>query len=221
MYRIVLFLSLLFTLLFDTKACDFCQYGIRKKYSISSFSPTRHTNEKEWEKSFSLRLSPAFFWKTIGLELEYAISPSISIGSNLFAKVGRMDGKKANFKIKDEPFLENGWRAELYMNYYFSKKAPEGIYLQVNGGYNKLIYFDGNTRPYTLHNHWKQLKGVRVTTDLEKPKPYVGGLALGYQFLIIPDHIIANISSGIMANVDQDNSLFFTIYLAPSIGIKF
>jgi len=95
-------------------------------------------------------------------------------------------------------------------------KAPEGLYLQANIAYSQLNYFNGSAVPYTLLNMGLPSGEIGV-----KPKPYGGGLGVGYQVVVIPKLIIANIMLGMQANVAGDNKVFMSLYAAPSIGVIF
>jgi len=177
--------------------------------------------EENPSKGFNIKLSPAFFWNTASLELEYPLSSKFSMGINLFAKLGSTGGGKNNIKVKEESFLKDGYLAEALFRFYPKAMAPEGIFIQGSLTYGNLIYFDGNTRPYTLHNHWRKLKNVNSSVAIEKPKPLGGGLGIGYQTVIIPERLIGCLVLGMQVNSDSANKTFFSIYLAPSLGIKF
>lgn len=169
----------------------------------------------------NIKVMPAFYWGTLGFEAEYPVTQKISIGLNFAGNLGRADGKNANFKIKPEAYLEPGYNIDLVGKYYFKGEAPEGLYATLNFSYNTKLYFDGNTRPFTLHNRWKELAGLRVPNDLVKPKPFNSGLGIGYQLVIIPKHIIANMMLAAQGQIDNNNDFFISIYLVPSIGYVF
>ena len=78
--------------------------------------------------------------------------------------------------------------------------------------------------PYTLYNRWKELDGLRAPTEIKKPNPFGIGAATGIQVMVVPSIIIANLKVGMDLNQDNtenDNKLFLSIYLQPSIGINF
>lgn len=177
-------------------------------------APTTHSG-------FNIKLSPAIFWKTAVLEFEYPVSKTFTVGVNLLAKIGRTDGAKANAILKNENILDNGLRAELAFKYFIKKEAPLGFYAQGNVAWGNLIYFDGNVRPYTLHNHWKKPTPEYPTGILERPFPISAGVGGGYQLVMLPKHIIANLMLGVQGNMDQQNDFFVSIYVAPSLGYMF
>ncbi len=182
----------------------------------------KHTlTEENPSKGFNIKISPAFFWNTASIEFEYPLSTKFSVGVNIFAKLGSTGGGKNNIKVKEESFLKDGYLAEGLLRFYPLAMAPEGIFIQGSLTYGNLIYFDGNTRPYTLHNHWRKLKNVNSSVPIEKPKPLGGGLGIGFQTVIIPEHLIGCLVLGVQANQDAGNKTFYSIYLAPSLGFKF
>src|SRR4051794_12832127 len=89
----------------------FPSFANNNEDSLSSYNlfPDKPKSQPESTKGgFNIKLSPAFFWKTIGLELELPLGKKFSVGLNLFGKVGRTDGEKSNFKVKDQDFLQDG-----------------------------------------------------------------------------------------------------------------
>ncbi len=177
--------------------------------------------KKKGDGGLNIKVLPAFYWGTLGLEVEYALSGKITLGVNLLGTLGRGDGQSANYKVKPEAFMEEGYRAEIAVKYFFKGNAPEGLYTHLNVAYNDLFYHDGNTRPYTLHNRWKEIDGLRLPVDFKKPIPFSAGISFGYQMIVIPKRIIANVLVGVQGNMDADNNPFIAIYAAPSIGYKF
>lgn len=169
---------------------------------------------------FNLKVAPVLFWKTLITEFEYPLSSKFSIGLNVLTKFGRTDWGKKQQPIVKESLLENGLRFELALKYFITGDAPTGFYVSANGAWGNLIYFDGNVRPYTFHNHWKNTVD-EASGKLLKPFPFSGGIGAGYQLMILPKHIIANLMIGAQANFDNQQSLFISLYAAPSIGIIF
>ncbi|HXA00939.1 MAG TPA: hypothetical protein VNW99_03065 [Cytophagaceae bacterium] len=192
--------------------------------SLKSYSPFGRLGNKPTSKDegngFNIKTSPAFFWKTIGVEIEVPLGKKFSIGLNLYGKVGRTDGKTANFKVKKQNFLTDGMRAELAFKYYFKPTAPEGLYLQANFAYNQIVYADGTTKPYSLNSHTPPADTSATGTSL-KPYPYSAGLGIGYQIIIIPKHLIGNFMIGAQGNMDAKNNPFISFFVAPSIGYVF
>jgi len=198
----------------------FCGSGSDSLKSYSPFSRFENKKISAHESSgFNIKTSPAFFWKTIVLEIEAPLGKKFSIGLNLYGKVGRTDGKNANFKVKKQSFLTDGIRAELALKYYFKPTAPEGLYLQTNFAYNQIVYSDGTTKPYSLNSH-AQPFDTSATGSVIKPYPYSAGLGLGYQIIIVK-HVIGNFMMGVQGNMDAKNNPFLSFFVAPSIGYVF
>jgi hypothetical protein len=178
----------------------------------------KHSSKKEETGKFNIKTSPAFFWKTIVLEIEAPLGNKFSVGLNLYGKLGRTDGKTANFNVKKQDFLNDGIRAELAFKYYFKPIAPEGLYLQTNFGYNQIVYADGTTKPYTLNSH---VETADTSATTSKPFPFSAGIGLGYQMIIVPKHFIGNFMIGVQGNMDSKENPFLSIFVAPSIGYLF
>lgn len=177
------------------------------------------TAKSKWQ-GFNIKLSPSFFWKTVGLEFEYPVKRHFSLGINLMAKLGRLDGLKANRTMPNEDYLKNGFAAEFVGKYYIKHEAPEGFYFQANVAYNNFFYQDGTTRPFSFFNHWRDQEGT-LSKAFKAPKPFQFGLGVGYQVVLLPKHFIGNIMVGTLGNFGDDNQFQFSIYLAPSLGYVF
>lgn len=190
-------------------------------------SPLSLKQTNQWLKKkkntggLNVKILPAMYWGTLGFEVEYCINGSFSLGLNVLGTLGRQDGKNANQKVKPEDHMREGWRTELALKYYFKKEGPEGLYASLNFTYNEIFYYDGNTRPYTLHNRWKEIQGLRLSTDFREPLPYSAGVGFGYQLVVIPEKIIANVMIGVQGHIDADNNPFIAVYAAPTIGYRF
>ena len=171
---------------------------------------------------FNVKIQPAIFWATLGIETEYLVSPKITLALNVLGKLGQTDPKNNIRPLKQGDFLNNGFLAELIGRYFIqlSKKklvlAPSGFYIQAAVGYSKLLYFDGNTRPFTLHTRNRDLKDP----NFYQPSPIIGGLGAGYQVELLPKKIIANLAIGTQTNFDT-KGVFFSIYVSPSVGFMF
>lgn len=177
--------------------------------------------KKPKSKGTNIKFSPALYWKTITTSAEFPLSERSSLGLTAFAKYGLNDSRFTNLPANTETFLNDGLGGELFFRYYFKKRAPEGLYLQAYGGYNQIVNFDGSVRPYTLYNTWNMKNQVKSASTLIKPQPYNFGISSGFQLIIIPDHIVGDVLLGVQGNIDKNNSLFFSVYLLPSIGYKF
>jgi hypothetical protein len=190
--------------------------------SLKSYSPIdwleNNPTQEEKSNGFNIKTSPAFFWKTISLEIEAPLGKRFSIGLNVYGKLGRTDGKKSNFVVKNQNFFSNGIRGELVFKYYFKPTAPEGFFLHANMAYNQIVYSDGTTKPYSLNVHSQP---VDTSSTPSKPYPYSAGLGIGYQVIFIPKHLIGNIMMGVQGNMDAKNNPFISVFIAPSIGYVF
>lgn len=194
-----------------------CVHSKDNNYVLHHSGFISNTGPKKPLKGFSLKLSPAFFWKTLIIEAELPLNSHVTIGLNALGKLGGGDGKKELTKEENEAYNTSGLGAELALKFYFKGESPEGLYLQVNGGYSNIFYYDGNTKPYTIHNHWRKQDEL----VFKKPEPYYGGIGVGYQVILLPDHLIANVMVGFQGNMYDNKSFPLSIYIAPSIGYKF
>lgn len=181
----------------------------------------KRRRKKKKLSGMNVKILPALYWGTLGFSIEKPLGESLSLNFNAIGTLGRLDGAKANYTVRPEAFSSEGVRAEVMLRYYFKNESPEGLYANINLAYNDLFYFDGTTRPYTLHNKWKQLNGLRLPSDFERPNPLSAGIGLGYQLTIIPERIIADVYVAAQAHQDFDKSFFLQAYIAPTIGYKF
>ena len=166
---------------------------------------------------FSFKLVPALYWGTVGAQVEYPVSEKFSACVMVMSKLAESRG----YSVKKEDFHENGFSIDLIGKYFIKGAAPEGFYGLVNLSYNTMLYFDGSTRPYTMHNRWKEFNGYRVPNDLVKPKPFNASVGAGYQLIVIPQHIIADVFIGVSGSIDHDNTPFVQFYMTPSLGYVF
>lgn len=172
--------------------------------------------------ALNVKAMPAFYWSSLGIEIEYPLSDVFTIGLNILGKIGRTDGRNTVFKIRPETHQESAYRLELAGKYYFQQSAPIGFYAQLNVTYGNLLFFDGTNRPYTMHSKWKQFNGgVRAPATIETPKDYSFGIGGGYQLVVIPKKIIANIMVGTQLYLEQTSGIYPSFYVAPSLGYVF
>ena len=173
---------------------------------------------------FNLKLSPAVFWSTLGLEAEFVISPKVSISLNLMRKFNQLD-RSPQRKDNASPYILDGYLAEIIGRYYLTvlkqhpSIAPQGFYIQASGGYNQLLYFDGSTRPYSLHTR-KPVASPQSTTQFQHTAPLAGTIGIGYQLELVQHKVIANLTVGTQANTDR-MGLIVSVFLSPSIGMMF
>jgi hypothetical protein len=187
-----------------------------------TYFPSQITESTPSVSRFNIKIQPAIFWATLGLEAEYLVSPKITIALNVLGKLGQTEPKNKIRPLNQGEFLENGFLAELIGRYFIqlSKKnlvlAPSGFYIQASVGYSKMLYFDGNTRPFTLHTRYRNLK----EPYFYQPSPIIGGLGAGYQVELLPKKIIANLALGAQTNFDT-KGVFISFYVSPSVGFMF
>lgn len=208
----------------------FCFAGNGTGLTSYSASPSLLSNNgtpAQKASKFNLKIQPAFFWASVGLEAELILSAKISVALNVVGKYGVMDGKNKTQGIRKEDFINQGFMVELIGRYYInlSKKnlslAPLGFYVQASAGYNKLLYFDGSVRPFSLHTRFRTSPlDPSIQSDFPQPQPFIGGLGVGYQIELLRNKVIANLGAGAQANSDRQG-LFFTIYVSPSLGMMF
>ena len=197
------------------------------KISTSEFGPgVKATNNflrySSSMNALNVKFMPAFYWSSLGVEIEYPLADAFTIGLNILGKIGRTDGKRVVFKIRPETHQESAYRMELAAKYYLKKTAPIGLYAQFNVTYGNLLFFDGTNRPYTLHSKWKKFDGgVRSPSEVERPKDYSLGIGGGYQLIVIPKKIIANIMVGTQLYLEQSSGMYPSFYVAPSLGYVF
>ena len=179
--------------------------------------------------ALNIKTMPAFFWDAVVFEIEYPITHSVSLGVNVLRKFGRTDGTSNRvFKIRPENFQNPNTSIEFAVKFYLpmskdiGHNAPIGLYIQGNGSYNSLLFYDGTNRPFTMHSHWKKNKGLREPNPYDPPGNLSIGFGVGYQAIVIPGHIIANFMFGTQAYITQNNNTLKPgFYLAPSIGYVF
>lgn len=171
----------------------------------------------------NFKLMPAIYWGTLGLEIEYPVSRKMSFAGFFSGTIGRSDGPTNPLKIRTEAFLERGITVDLIARYFFTDDLPpEGFYGQANITYNSIMYYDGNTRPFTLHSRRDAIASdMNNPPNYTSPQPWSASLGVGYQLVVIPRHVIANVSLMVQGQLDHDNTPFVSLYFLPSIGYVF
>ena len=196
-----------------------------KKSSESGPGPSSTKNFLRYSSSLgalNVKLTPALYWSSLIIEVEYPLTDAFTIGLNILGKLGRTDDGSTAFKIRPEKVQDPAYKLELATKYYFGNTAPIGFYAQFNFSYGNLLFFDGTNRPYTLHSKWKKFEGgVRAPAVIESPKDYSLGIGGGYQLVVIPKKIIANIMVGTQLYLEKDSGIYPAIYVAPSLGYVF
>jgi len=179
--------------------------------------------------SFNIKVQPAFYWGTLGLEMELSAGHNMSFGVNVLGRLGSLDKSPINEKIRTEDYQQNGMAAEIFFRYYLHDKehkshfAPTGFYVHFNAGTNFIVYSDGSLRPFNIVTFTQRKSGDQNQSPqfFSRPQPYFGGVGIGYQVIIFPQHLIGNIFFGTQANVSGDNKFQLALYISPSIGWLF
>lgn len=185
---------------------------------------TSETNSSPQSSSplsgLNIQILPAFYLNTWAVDLNVPINNQITVGLSYSSTFGNNTGDKQHFVIAQD-YTKQGMRLQLSGKFFLSQKAPEGFYGHVQVSYNTLVYYDGSTRPFSLFNHRKDISGVGNGELVSQAKKVDMGVGFGYQAIIIPNHIIANMLVGIQGNQSSDNELFMNIYIRPTIGFVF
>lgn len=165
----------------------------------------------------SIKAIPAFFWNTTGIQAEYIVGTKLGVGLNFSYAFGFNDAP-AGFEYLPEEYLKSGLGVDLFAKFYFAGNAPEGLYGYANLSYNNMLFFDGNNRPYTIHNHWKEFDGT-ILQNTTIPNAFGGGVGAGYQVKLI-SHVIADASISLQLH-PSNNGLHMSVYFLPSVGYVF
>ncbi len=183
---------------------------------------------------FNLKSQPAFFWSSWGLEAEFSfkdkysvgINRKVSFGINIIGKVASLDGIEQIAKSRQDDYLQNGILAEIFFRYYlqigdhFTYHSPTGFYAHSFLGASNIAYGDGNVRPFCMHNQLEASKGnqIQSLSSINSPKPFYGGLGFGYQFIILPNHIIGNFLISTQMNLSSNDKVLISLFVSPSVG---
>ena len=168
---------------------------------------------------------PAFFWSTVGAEVEIPVTNRITACIDVLYKYSRLSNRDNAYNVRYESSLDRGFAAELIGRYYITGPMPNGFYAQAGLGYSSLLYYDGSPRPYSLIvNNWRddgEGDALREVRGLPGFKPYNFSIGTGYQILLEQRNIVANITVSTQANIDDDGKFVPAFYILPSIGIRF
>lgn len=182
-------------------------------YSVQIKAQDDVSNPKKTPLGLTVRLVPAFFYNTYGIEVEYPVSKhsSFGFGASYYA-YSPTNGST----VIDEG---EGLLAEIQYKYYFSGEAPMGLYAMVAAGYNDIDYPDGATRPFVLYDSFdfKSTAGETrsITTDL-----YIASIGIGYQVIMIEPHLSGNVVLGAQFQ-NSDAGVLTSMFIAPSFGWTF
>lgn len=182
----------------------------------------------------NVKLLPALFWNTVGLEVEVALSGSFTLGVAGHAKWGPTDADRNNLRLLDQSYYDAGYLVEVFGRYYPLQPAPSGWYLQANAAHGNLLYADATTRPFTLLTLRDLPDQGSLTRRVSESKPYAFGLGSGYQFMIPSARLIVNLMGGVQMGFwdsptapqedltrDTDGRPYVFFYVAPSVGFYF
>lgn len=171
-------------------------------------------------QGISIQTLPAFYLNTWSVDLNVPVSKVLTIGLSYSSTLGNNEGDKQHYVIAQD-YTKSGMRLQLSANYFFSQKAPEGFYAQVQVSYNTIVYYDGTTRPFSLTNHRSDVSSLTSGDLLSNAKKVDMGIGVGYQAIVIPNHIIANILIGVQGNQTSESVLFMNAYIRPTVGFIF
>ncbi len=192
-----------------------------------SFRLLNAPNATPSASKFNVKIQPAFFWASVGLEAECVLSAKMSLALNIVGKYGQIDAKNNVHNLPKGSFLDNGYLVELIGRRFFTLNkrnlglAPIGFYVQASVGYSKLLYFDGSVRPFSLHTRIRPSSSdVSDPSNFPQPQPFIGGIGVGYQIELLHNKVVGNISVGAQGSSDS-HGIFMTLYMSPSLGMMF
>jgi len=177
-------------------------------------------------KRFNIKVQPAIYWVTGGIEFEYVTSAKFSVALFGAYKLSGVDYPvKKGYQGQD--YMNDGYMAELLARYYITLNkrniglAPLGFYVQGFVNYSHLLYADGSVRPFSLNTRTRPSNSEGNQEDnFTFPNPMGGGIGAGYQVELLKNKVIANLTLGAQANSDN-RGIFFTFFASPSIGMMF
>ncbi len=186
-------------------------------------------HHKRKEYSLNIKSQPGFFWSSLGIEAEISIKQKYSAGINIIGKLASLDGIEQISKSRQDDYLQNGILIEGFFRYFLHEEdhhtfhSPTGFYIHSFIGASNIIYADGNIRPFCMHNQLESAKGNQIQTpsNINSPKPFYGGVGFGYQFIILPGHIIGNFLLATQANVNSNDKFMISFFVSPSVGWLF
>ncbi|MBY0427118.1 MAG: hypothetical protein K2Q22_15895 [Cytophagales bacterium] len=202
--------------------------GEKPEYPVQLTGIQAHYHARK-PVSFNIKLQPAFYWGSLGLEMEFSVGHNISFGVNTIGRLGSWDQSPISNRIRTQDAAQNGMMSELFFRFYIHDKehkshfAPAGFYIHANLGTNFIVYSDASLRPFSLITFTQKKEGDQnqAPSYITRPQPFFGGLGFGYQVIIFPQHLIGNIFVGTQANVSGDNKFQMSVYISPSIGWLF
>lgn len=200
----------------------------------SNASATEHENSKKRKKKstrlkredagegsgLNIKFTPAPLLNSAVVEFEYPISQAFSLGLNFGFKYALADVDESAPEINNNDLLENGYLAELSLKYYLFNPAPQGFYLQGTVGYGPLVYGDGSYRPLSINKAGHEFGDPNQVNTLFPASGLRGGVGLGYQFVLAPRHLVANLGAGVQL-VGTEDGAKPSLFLAPSVGFIF
>jgi len=201
-------------LIFSINPFSFCQKN-KGNDAVESFI--------EQEKHKAIRLAPAPYWNTFGFEYEQSFKQNVTIGFNFTFTYGRdidndafNQAADANSAILNEGYIFN-IIAKRYFNNTFNK-----TFLFSGIEYNSIEYFDIDKRPYTIINSLSFEKRTEILETYTRVANLVGvNFGIGYQNMMVPNHLIVNFQGGIATYLTVTNKPIVSFFVTPSIGYKF
>lgn len=181
---------------------------------VAQVAPTRYDGT-----GWMVRLEPALFFRTAGIEVEKMITDNLSLGVNVLYKVGSGEERIVNGVSYLENHRKNTYLVEFAAKYYFEDKTPSGFYLQGHLGMGNLIYEDGTWRPIGINTSFTKYDASKRNI-VPEPSVLRYGAAGGYQFLLLNKSLAVNVMAGLQCQNDTEG--FKTLlFFAPSVGFYF
>ncbi|MFK7899922.1 MAG: hypothetical protein AB8B61_04100 [Cyclobacteriaceae bacterium] len=179
--------------------------------------------EEKEKKHFVIRVSPSFFWSTFGVEAERGLGKSTSLGLHAFVSIGAPLDNDPLRKAAQTDVKSQGAGIDLVFKKYFTPTF-DGFFVYGLLSYNTIEYFRRDKKPFTVISTLTEEKenDIIITNPSDKKTlPYGGGFGVGYQYMIIPKHLMINLEGGVLGFATITNEPFFSLYISPSIGYKF
>jgi hypothetical protein len=166
----------------------------------------------------SLKLTPAFGYRTFVAQYEHPLSDHLSLSLLAgFKAAGNKDDNNLNPRKNNS--LKSGYLVDVVGKYYFNL-APSGFYALASAGASNIIYDNGTVRPYSFTPGIKKLDPTKTDATIPNPKALRVAIGAGYQWTIIPRTLIADFNFNIGSYSNSDGS-YVQMYFTPSVGYIF
>jgi hypothetical protein len=167
----------------------------------------------------SLKLTPAFGYRTFMAQYEHPINDHFSVSLLAGLKFSATADDNTLSPVGNDAD-KGGYLVDVIGRYYF-KTAPSGFYLQGALGASNIIYRNGTVRPYSFTTGIKEAKlGTPTANTVPNPNAFRVAVGGGYQWTIIPRTLIADINLSVGSYSNTDGSAL-QLYFTPSVGYIF